>query len=312
MISKDILTYCSGREWASVPFGEKMAQEVLSSLNVAAVQQLAGMKPPRSLMPANNVMRELTLRKKVCHEEWRNMDNHELRALIDSNNIPFEDVFNDILSLRREHKAVGGALICTQLLPSTAAVDDTRTSVRALRPRRYVTAHGTPVAASDGWGRWFFEARIDAIDDSAGGTISIGWDVERSSLEGGPIPGLMGVDGTFGCSFQNDGCLHRGGQGEHFEIGFKQGDIVGVGIDIQMCSVTFLVNGENLPGREGAAAGFRLGNGAWRLHPSVCMFAPRSSRPAQVTLNFTGPFSRLPDPKYDPLSKLKYKPQFSK
>ena len=75
------------------------------------------------------------------------------------------------------------------------------------RHQRYATAHATQSRYYEGWGKWYWEAKVIEFHAGFGSTISIGWDVPRQSLDGA-IPGLSpGERDQFGFAWQSDGCM---------------------------------------------------------------------------------------------------------
>ncbi len=64
--------------------------------------------------------------------------------------------------------------------------------------------HCSPFIQLGGWGRYYFQVTIDALDD-AGGNIAVGIDVQKPPdvLREALVPGFVGNEaGVFGCAMQ--------------------------------------------------------------------------------------------------------------
>ncbi len=72
-------------------------------------------------------------------------------------------------------------------------------------PRQPLLVHCNPILQFGGWGRFYFQVTIDALDYEFGGNVAVGLDVLKCAelVHEALVPGFVGNDaGVFGCAIQ--------------------------------------------------------------------------------------------------------------
>jgi len=302
VVATNITTISGQHQWTCDLIKTSLAKDVLVQLPIETVLELS--KSPRCAIVPAALDYEINMRRKVFRDQLCTADNETLQRLVDERVCPFDDVVEQALAQRGNSRAFGRLCLDESLLPLYTKLETDIMTVSTTHVHRYATVHASHGVVSGSWGRWFYEVKILSLDTAAGSTVSVGWDVPRSSLEHGPSIGLSpGSANDYGVALQSDGHVHRGGQGEFVGMGFKQGDVVGVGIDLQANTVLFYVNGHKVQRHASIATSgsadsklgdFKTHSSNYHLLPACNLFSVRPARQSKIVFNFLGPFEKKP------------------
>jgi hypothetical protein len=109
---------------------------------------------------------------------------------------------------RRSGAISDKAVIDASLAPPGVFVNERQLSALSRVARQPLLLHCNPFLQFGGWGRYYFEVTIDALDHEFGGNVAVGLDVMKSAdaMSAALVPGFVGNDaGVFGCAVQVDG-----------------------------------------------------------------------------------------------------------
>lgn len=238
------------------------------------------------VFPKTYVEREVSYRKIAFMDEIRYLMTEQLIALQDQT-VLFPDVLDEELSKRRD--VVPTVHMDPDRCSKHITLDDNFLCARLDRKNRYALVHATKSRRYDEWGKWYFEVRIEKMDELYGSSISIGWDMPRKSYN--DIPNL-----SFG--WQNNGVLYYGEKMDYIEERYGSGDVVGCLIDQDRQTVSWFRNGERVilfrklsNSKLNEIPHVPIDNIVYELYPAAAMFKTRDSAQCCICFRFTEPFS---------------------
>ncbi|KAG2375288.1 hypothetical protein C9374_009911 [Naegleria lovaniensis] len=244
------------------------------------------------------VEKEIEYRKGMLADEFRDKTVEDLMELTKKGCV-FPDVLESEIEKRKNKKPY--VSLNTERCSPFLSIDDDFVTVHLKGQKRYSTVHATHSLNYKGWAKWYFEVLIEQFDESFGSSISIGWDVDRSSCDG-PIIGLTpGNRNQFGYSWQSDGLLHHYGKGMFIGTKFGAGDVIGCGINQTKKKLTFYKNGEKIilikkesNRRIQEIKSIAIQDDFYELFPAACLYSTKKNSDCTIRFNFSGPFINQP------------------
>jgi len=189
---------------SSESLGSRMMTEsigiILAQLSIQTLKELQQQND--YFFPKSIVDKELEYRKGMLADEYREKTVEELMSMTKGNPL-FPDVLLAEIEKRKSKKPF------VHLNPERCSpfliIDEDLLTIHLKGQKRYSCVHATHSRNYEGWAKWYFEVKIEKFDEALGSSISIGWDVDRPSLDG-PIIGLTpGYRSQYGYSWQSDG-----------------------------------------------------------------------------------------------------------
>ncbi|KNC53344.1 uncharacterized protein AMSG_08845 [Thecamonas trahens ATCC 50062] len=193
------------------------------------------------------------------------------------------------------------------------------------QPLLYVLVHAATAPRTESqYGACYFEATVLAAPhDPALGTVALGLDVPRSVVED-VVPGITpeptfvalnnehvaaGEDALasepYGFVWQSDGYIHAGGTSHFVGVGFREADVIGVGLDQGERQIHFYKNGESLfslLADDSVLPRLRIETAGYSLVPAVSFYAALDPDAVEVEFNFAGPFDAELPAHFGPMS----------
>eukprot|EP00761_Pharyngomonas_kirbyi_P000352 gb/GECH01000352.1/.p1 GENE.gb/GECH01000352.1/~~gb/GECH01000352.1/.p1 ORF type:complete len:733 (+),score=171.23 gb/GECH01000352.1/:1-2199(+) len=215
----------------------------------------------------------------------------------------FPDTLQQELQQRREKPS--HVLLNVNNCTSSVNILPNGLSVVPRDAKRYGCVHGTHSVKDGGWGKWYFEVKIDCFQYSYGSTIAVGMDPSRTSLEGDLLQGQKvpragitesdNADQFQGCCLQSDGILFLNGSGIYTGITFGEKDIIGICIDQDRRLIRFSVNSEPVYVNSKNEEEFiEISSKNYELFPFAYLYTswqPTKPPPLKISFNFMGPFT---------------------
>jgi len=295
VVKQNVSQYTAHKEWRSELIAEQYHRELLPTMSAMELAGLLAQNEPKSWLSKHHLENEMKARRKIAEQEMRQMKNDELHPVLQE-----PSAWPDLVEAELLHRQLSrgsGALNTELTAGQPLKLQNQNSTVMVTQPLRTVAVQGLVKAAAGAWGRPYFEVSLDLIDASAGSTVSIGWDLIRSSLLPAPLPGLTpgeelrGETESFGISLQNDGFLNVQGRTEVVQCSFGENSVVGCGLDLALHRVTYYVDGTALDVTHTSmkASEVRV-KPPYCLVPAATMYTATSHSKCQLSFNFTGPF----------------------
>ena len=120
----------------------------------------------------------------------------------------YDRAMRQVVEGRRSGAIADKATIAADMVPPGVYVNDRLLSASCRTARQPLLLHCNPILQFGGWGRYYFQVTIDALDHEFGGNIAVGVDVQKcaEAVRDALAPGFVGNEaGVFGCTIQVGG-----------------------------------------------------------------------------------------------------------
>ncbi|KAL9653472.1 hypothetical protein ABK040_002105 [Willaertia magna] len=202
VVSNDFYLYKNEESLGSKLLSINTLGQVIAHLPIPMLielQENVGYFFPKSLIDT-----ELEYRKGMFADEYRDKSPEELIQILEAGNVIFPDILKQEIDRRRTRKPF--VFLDPERCSPFLKIEEDGLTVSMQSHKRYSCVHATHSRNYEGWNRWYFEVTIVKFEEVYGSSISIGWDVERTSFDG-PVIGLTpGKRNKYGYSWQSDGC----------------------------------------------------------------------------------------------------------
>eukprot|EP00658_Telonema_sp_P-2_P028975 TRINITY_DN22100_c0_g1_i3.p1 TRINITY_DN22100_c0_g1~~TRINITY_DN22100_c0_g1_i3.p1 ORF type:complete len:622 (-),score=119.07 TRINITY_DN22100_c0_g1_i3:259-2124(-) len=240
---------CGLEGWDTAFIPATLIEQLISALTDTQVVHLSLSR--RCKLPMALIQSDLEMRKKIAEESLHRMSGSKLRQAATAPEVAFPHLVRKEIEARRTAYSV--VSISRRLLSPNCELSEDQLSVTTIHPRQYACAHATKALSTTGDGMWYWEVGVRKLPPD-GSSMAIGFDSPReleemvsdpTPLQGQSVPAENSQTpmSVVGWVWQSDGIMHLNGQTLSTERTYKQGDVVGVGLDLDNRLICFYLNG---------------------------------------------------------------------